>query len=176
MFPPYYSRVYCRTCSTLSRWIRNGYENGTSPPVVTWICSGCGAQRYQYADCTNVETMCVTIMEENLRRTGANVDHDEAVSRLVLEAWRLYIGWDPTKGLTFESYAFGILRRRANDIYRQMLGRNGEKPMANALSLDTGGGPGGEGGIWTEQYARLAPDHERTFADAARDMAAARHE
>lgn len=107
--------------------------------MITWECSGCQSTRYQYADCTNVGSMCVTIMEENLRRTGANLDHDEATSRLVLEAFRLYVAWDPSKGLTFESYAFGILRRRANDIYRQMLGRNGEKPLANALSLD---GPG----------------------------------
>jgi hypothetical protein len=111
-----------------------GFLNGKTPPVVYWECD-CGSRRYQYADCTNVDTMCATIMEQNLRRTGANLDHDEAHSRLVMEAWRLYLGYEPERGLTFESYAFGILRRRANDIYRQMLGRNGEKPMANALSL-----------------------------------------
>jgi len=133
--PPFYSRVYCRTCGGVTRWKQTGYLNGEAPPVVYWECD-CGSTRYQYADCTNVDTMCATIMEQNLRRTGANLDHDEAHSRLVMEAWRLYLGFDPQRGLTFESYAFGILRRRANDIYRQMLGRNGEKPMAHALSLN----------------------------------------
>ena len=168
--PPHYARVYCRTCAAQSRWRQLHVENGKHPSVISWECVGCGAIRYQYADCTNVETMCVTIMEENLRRTGANLDHDEAVSRLVLECYRLYIAWDEGKGLTFESYAFGILRRRANDIYRQMLGRNGEKPLANALSLNAMRTHDGELlGIFPES-------EEMSFGDASLSMVAGRSE
>lgn len=133
--PPFHARAYCRTCSTLTRWQQIGYEVvGSTPAVVYWRCEECQAERYQFADCQNVESMCLTVLEENLRRTGANLDHDEALARLQLEAWRLYLAWE-SDGLPFESYGFGLLRRRAYDIYRQQLGRNMQKPLANAVSL-----------------------------------------
>lgn len=121
-------------------WARVAFENGARPPVVTWRCE-CGATRFQFADCTNVETLCRTVLEGNLRRTGANIDHDEALAQLVLEAWRLYLKWEPVQDparpqVNFEGYAYSILRHRAYDIYRQLLGRNGEKPLAHAISLD----------------------------------------
>lgn len=94
--------------------------------------------------------MCATVLEENLRRTGANLDHDEAFSRLVLQAWRLYLAFDAERGLTFESFAFGILRRRAHDIYRELLGRHGEKPLANAVSMDALFGNDPDDRLWGE--------------------------
>lgn len=85
--PPAYSHVHCRTCAGKSRWEQVLFErSGGSPPVVHWRCLGCGSTRYQYADCTNVASLCATIMEANLRATGANLDHDEALDRLVLQA------------------------------------------------------------------------------------------
>lgn len=127
----------------MTRWQQTGHEAaGSSQPVIYWRCETCSATRYQFADCLNVETMCLTVLEENLRRTGANLDHDEAFARLVLEAWRLYLSWEPNQDpdrppVNYEGYAYSILRRRAHDIYRQQLGRNGEKPLAHAVSLSS---------------------------------------
>jgi hypothetical protein len=78
--------------------------------------------------------MIRSVLEENVRRLGSNIDLADAYSQLDLQCWKLYLDWDPD-GLTFESYAFGILRRRAFDYYRLLLGRRGEKPLANALRL-----------------------------------------
>ena len=133
--PPHFSTAYCRDCQAHTRWRRTLALNGAHPLVLHWACLQCESVRYQYSDVNNVRTMCVTIMEKNLRSTGANLDHDEALSRLETEAWRLYLNWDPGKGLNFQSFAFGILGRRAYDIYRDVLGRNGEKPDANAISF-----------------------------------------
>jgi DNA-directed RNA polymerase specialized sigma24 family protein len=78
--------------------------------------------------------MIRSVLEENVRRAGANIDLADAYSQLDLQCWKPYLDWNPD-GLTFESYAFGILRRRAFDHYRQLLGRRGEKPLANAFPL-----------------------------------------
>lgn len=145
----------------MARWRLTRVENGDHPPVISWSCTGCGSTRLQCGDCTNVETMCATVLEENIRRTGANVDYDEAHSRLVLEAWRLYLSWRPIQDpdrppVNYEGFAYSILRRRAHDIYRQMLGRNGEKPLANAISLSWG-----DDG---EEYAHAArPSGDQAF-------------
>jgi len=90
--------------------------------------------------------MCKTVLDENLRRTGANVDYVDALARLELEAWKAFVAWDPNRGLTFEFHGFGILRRRVKDIYRELLRRNGDKPLANALSELFAGGNGED---WT---------------------------
>jgi hypothetical protein len=74
------------------------------------------------------------VVEENARRLGANIDLDDATAQLEFQCWKLYLDWDP-EGLPFESYAFGLLRRRAFDYYRELLGRNGEKLLSRAISL-----------------------------------------
>jgi hypothetical protein len=80
--------------------------------------------------------MCKTVLDENLRRTSANVDYTDALSALELQAWRAYVAWDPSRGINFEGYCFSLLRRRVYDHYRELLGRNGEKPLSHALSFE----------------------------------------
>jgi hypothetical protein len=118
------------------RWRLTHVEDAAHPPVLHWTCGGCRKTRYQYADCTNVETMIHEVLSQNLRLTGATLDLEDAVSHLRMEALRLYVSWRPEVGLSFESYGFGLLRRRTYDIYRSLLGRNGEKPLAYAVSFE----------------------------------------
>lgn len=101
--------MFCRDFGSTSRWQLVGRENGSRPEVLSWRCTGCGSGRYQYADCTNVRTPCVVVLDENLRRTVANIDYGDALARLELEAWRLYLGSRPIQDparppVNFEGY------------------------------------------------------------------------
>jgi hypothetical protein len=117
-------------------WRLDRVENGSTPAVLYWSCSTCGGTRFQYGNCTNVETMCRQVLDENLRKLGAHVDTADALSYLEMMAWRAYVDWDPERGVNYEGWAFSILRKRAFDLYRMLLGRNGERANLYAVSLD----------------------------------------
>lgn len=131
-------------------------------PVSYWRCSACGRERIQLADCQDMEAMVRSVLDENLRRTGANVEYDDALSRLHEEAWDLWGRWDNTKGVPFLAYAVGLLRLRSANFYRDELGRDGKKAHAHALSLDA---PANEdGATWKELLEEGSSDPAETLS------------
>ncbi len=130
--------IYCRTCAAQRGWRQTGRENGNRPPVAYYACTTCGTTRVQYADVTDVEQLCRTVLER-ARRTGQVpdlADLDDALGHLSEAAWKLYLRWEPSRGVSFTAYASGLLPNKLKDWQRTTLGRDEPKPLATALSLD----------------------------------------
>lgn len=90
-------------------------------------------------DVRDVESLCRRVLSRRLEAWGAWLrpeEYDDALSYLVSTCWELSRGYDPTKGLSFSTYATRTLALRVVDWYRDRFGDSrygGSKP---ALSLD----------------------------------------
>jgi DNA-directed RNA polymerase specialized sigma24 family protein len=73
-------------------------------------------------DADDVEKLARRALEDALRASGAHLrahEHADAVAFLIAECWRISIDFDPSRGLSFSTYAFRTLRRRYVDFLRQ---------------------------------------------------------
>lgn len=55
-------------------------------------------------------------------RAQRSLDLGDLVGEMHATVWLLYAGWDPDRGLSFASYASGLLRRRLSTYIRDNLG------------------------------------------------------
>lgn len=129
-------RVRCNPCGRETRQflvlLTDRRENGMS----NWRCGTCGRVRIQLGNLEDLETVCRSVLDDHLRKTGAKIDYQDGLQSMIEEAWDLWGRFDPSKGVPFLAYCVGLLRLRAANFYRHDMGRAGQKAHANALSLD----------------------------------------
>lgn len=134
--------TYCARCEGPRRWRLVGRENGNRPLVEYHVCQACGYQRTQLADVTDVLQLARTVLNRMVRSTPAHLDYDDALGHMYEAVWKLYLRWEPGRGVTFTAYASGLLPGKFVDWQRSVLGRDDPKPLAHAVSLDAPAGDG----------------------------------
>ena len=76
-------------------------------------------------DVHDVEAFARRVLDNRLSAWGAYLepcDYDDAVAYLIVIAWQLSNRYDPSKGPSFSTYAYRILRLRVTDWYRARFG------------------------------------------------------
>lgn len=189
----------CSGCRVERRLRFDGYasdgrENTVRPRAYYRACLTCRTEMLVLGDAGDAMGLVRHAIDEWRRATGYEVhvagspalrtiDLDDLAGELLLTLWRLYGDWDP-EGLSFTSYASGLLPRRIASYVRDAVGsdalyrRNGRGnlarvwPKAHAtsvcISLDGADAApsedGGDGG-----GDRLALAHREGAVDFARD-------
>jgi hypothetical protein len=156
------TRDYCSRCRTVRRlrfagYASDGRENGVRPRALYRQCETCGATTLVLGDARDALGLVRNAIADWRRATGyeihssagssayRTIDLDDLEGELTIALWTLYSGWDPA-GLTFTSYASGLLPRRIASYIRDAVGseslyrRNGRKlvrvwPKAHATSV-----------------------------------------
>ena len=140
------SREFCRPERQTTAFYWSGAENHTAPRVDYWTCSTrtCGHLRMQMADVTDAEGFARTTVSKLIRTTSTvdygdvrSIDVDDLISEARELLWQLYLGWDPSQIASFTSYASFYLPKRLVRWWRRTYGKDGNKPLGRALSLDT---------------------------------------
>ena len=155
--PPARRTHHCRRCSRETPQILVGSENGDRPRADTYRCSVCGLALLSLGvgpgNVPDAEGLCRHILAEAIRVHGdARVKAlaEDALAHLQLSIWILWGAFDAARGVTFRSYATGLLRHRLDDWYRKHVhdDRPGRlpDPLAVAVSLDAASGRAGDDG------------------------------
>jgi hypothetical protein len=89
------------------------------------------------ADVRSAHALVARVLDENLAKNGAQADRDDFQALLLMELWDLWLAWQPERGVPFAAYATGLLRLRAANYYRQLLGRHVRKAHNDAVSFES---------------------------------------
>ncbi len=90
-------------------------------------------------DVKDVEALCRRALGRYLEARGAYMNpamYDDALSFLVALCWELSERYDPSKGLSFSTYATRIMMLRVTDWYRDHFGDSRYSGSRPTLSLD----------------------------------------
>lgn len=172
-----FTRGYCRGEQAESRfrfagWATGtGHENSVRPRAFYQQCanSSCGTVILTLADVPDALGLCVTVLNEAMRRrrdvaragwAATLVDEESVLGELYAHVWHLYNRWQPAFGQgsgTFLGYATTILRQRVTTYIAADLGiPEGDRTHPKAHSarvsssyeaISAGSGSGGTGGL-----------------------------
>lgn len=106
-------------------------------------------QPWPLGDVRDVEKLCRSILDNQLRRYGAYLhtdDYEEAVAELFIHVWKMWRSFDPnrrivsrdgvTRPASFAGFVSANLPLRIADLYRARFGRSGaHRPPDGSCSL-----------------------------------------
>jgi hypothetical protein len=104
---------------------------------------------WKLGDVRDVEKLCRSILDAQLRRFGAYLQHDDyedAIADLFVHVWKMWSNFDPkrrvlgrdghTRPASFAGFVSANLPLRIADIYRARFGRSGaHRPPEGSCSL-----------------------------------------
>jgi hypothetical protein len=142
---------YCSGCRADRRlrfvgYASDGRENTVRPRAYYRACVSCSTRMLVLGDATDAMGLVRNALRDWKRATGYEahaaaspalraLDLDDLAGELLLTLWRLYGDWNP-EGLSFTSYATGLLPRRIASYVRDAVGsdalyrRNGRGNLA----------------------------------------------
>lgn len=91
-------------------------------------------------DVRDVEGLARGVLSRRLESWGAYLrpaEYEDALSFLVQTCWELSLTYDPSKGLSFSTYATRTLKLRVVDWYRGRFGDSRYSQQQPTLSLDS---------------------------------------
>lgn len=128
---------YCSGCRAVRRlsfagYASDGRENRVRPRAFYRACESCSTLLLVLADAPDAMSLVRNAIADWKRASGSDVhgganpryrtiDYDDLSGELLLVLWRLYGDWQPG-GLTFTSYASGLLPRRIASYVRDAVG------------------------------------------------------
>lgn len=170
------ARAFCRRCGDESTFFLAGSENGTGPQVNYYRCRVCSFQRIEMGGVPDIEGLCRSVLDANLRRTGneaESIPYDDALAHLLLKAYASYRKFDPTRGVPFLSYATAMVRHGLSDWYRREYGWSKDEPKAHvgAVSFDRFFSLGDDGSLEALVSAGASHPQESCSPDLERVLA-----
>lgn len=177
---------FCVGCGRASEQTYFGSENGSKPKTIYYACVDCGRLLVTYADVTDAENLCLTVLRKEIERTGrpyAEFDEEELLGEMRIALWEAYRTWEPTRTLRFRSHGSWRIAMRFRDLQRRNQIRDdkhnvlGIRPTSAPVYLDAplpGSEPGDDpverafGAVVGDFADRRSPDLARALASRGR--------
>lgn len=133
--------AFCRRCN---RDTPQAYLTTDQPSVELWRCE-CGATLMSIADIPDADGFAIAVADKWIRRNAivvGVVEREEVHGEARMSLWVSFTKWEPSRGLSFRSYASWKTGALLTDWIREQRGRtygddrSGLKAHSDAISLD----------------------------------------